>query len=80
VDRTILINGRERPFGETMFWAGLAGVPYLPATAFPIGFSENGLPIGVQAIGPAFADRESIHFAGLLERDYQGFAPPPDYP
>jgi Asp-tRNA(Asn)/Glu-tRNA(Gln) amidotransferase A subunit family amidase len=41
-------------------------------TAAPIGFSKEGLPIGVQIIGPQYHDRTCIAFAGLLEREFQG--------
>ena len=51
--------------------------PGLPATAFPIGRSGHGLPVGVQAIGPFLEDRTPIAFAALLEREFGGSAPPP---
>jgi aspartyl-tRNA(Asn)/glutamyl-tRNA(Gln) amidotransferase subunit A len=28
----------------------------LPAVAFPVGFSESGLPLGAQLIGPAWSE------------------------
>jgi Asp-tRNA(Asn)/Glu-tRNA(Gln) amidotransferase A subunit family amidase len=28
----------------------------LPATAFPVGFSHSGLPVGAQLVGRPFAD------------------------
>ena len=49
----------------------------LPATAAPNGRSESGLPIGVQIIGGYLEDRTTIAFAGLLEREFGGFTPPP---
>ncbi|MGZ5836414.1 MAG: amidase, partial [Xanthobacteraceae bacterium] len=63
----------------TLFWAGFAGLPYLPATAIPTGFSDEGLPIGIQAIAPQYGDFTSIHLAKLLEKEYQGFVPPPGF-
>jgi amidase len=44
----------------------------------PIGRSPSGLPIGVQIIGSLLEDRTTIAFAGLLEREFGGFAAPPD--
>jgi amidase len=52
---------------------------YLPSTVAPAGFTKAGLPVGVQIIGPQYADRACIQMARLLEREYQGFVPPPNY-
>jgi amidase len=53
---------------------GLVG---LPATAVPLALSTEGLPIGAQIIGPAFADPVCLRFAQWLEREYRAFVPPP---
>jgi amidase len=37
------------------------------------------LPIGVQIIGPQYHDRTCIAFAGMIEREFQAFVPPPGY-
>ncbi len=37
------------------------------------------LPVGVQIIGPQYADCRTIAVAGLIERDYFGVTPPPDF-
>ena len=74
-----MINGKPFTHGHQLFWSGYSGVSYLPATIAPIGFSKQGLPIGVQIVGPHFGDRTTIHFAKLLEAEYQGFVPPPAY-
>ena len=42
----------------------------------PIGHDDDGLPIGVQ-IGGYLDDNTTIAFAGLLEREFGGFIPPP---
>lgn len=77
--RKVKVNGKELPFAGTLFWAGFAGLPYLPATAIPTGFSDDGLPIGIQVIAPQYGDLTSIHLAKLLEKEYQGFVPPPGF-
>jgi amidase len=77
--RTYIVNGKSNPHVKQLFWPGYVGLAYLPATAAPIGFTKTGLPIGVQIIGPHFGDRTTIHFAKLLEREFQGFVPPPGY-
>ncbi len=50
-----------------------------PATAFPVGGSSEGLPIGLQAIGPYLEDRTPIRFAALLARAIGGFTRPTGY-
>ncbi|QQS11880.1 MAG: amidase [Rhodospirillales bacterium] len=78
-DRTIEVDGRRVPTTDQLFWAGLNGVVSLPGTVAPIGLTPSGLPVGVQIIGPQYADRTCIHFARLLEREYHAFEPPPAY-
>jgi amidase len=77
--RTLEINGRAQPHGQVLFWAGLTGLPYLPATAIPTGFSKNNMPLGIQMAGAQYSDLTCIHMAKLLEQDYQGFTPPPGF-
>jgi len=78
-ERTIVVNGKPVSAVDQLFWASYASLAYLPATVAPIGFSKEGLPIGVQIIGPQYQDRACIAFAGLLEREFQCFVPPPGY-
>ncbi len=64
-ERTHAINGADTPYGAQLAWPGVALLPNLPATAFPIGTTRAGLPISAQAIGPYLEDRTAIAFAGL---------------
>jgi amidase len=77
--RTIAVNGKRVPATDQLFWAGYAGLFYLPATVAPAGFTPQGLPVGVQIVGPQYADRTTIAFARLLEREFQAFVPPKGY-
>jgi amidase len=65
--RRIDIDGVEYPYLDQLVWAGLATMPGLPATAIPAGRSPEGLPVGVQLIGPMFEDRTPLRLAELLE-------------
>jgi amidase len=78
-ERTITVNGRRVPTTDQLFWAGYPGMAFLPSTVAPAGFSRTGLPIGVQIVGPQYGDRTCIELARLLEREFQGFVPPPGY-
>lgn len=75
--RRIRIDGQEHPYYCQTFWAGLAGVSLLPATVIPGGLGSDGLPIGVQMIGPAHSDLRLIHVAQRLEQLGFAFQPPP---
>src|SRR5271165_162145 len=77
--RMIQINGKPAPTINDLFWAGLCGLVYLPATVAPAGLSAKGLPVGVQIVGPQYGDKSCIAFAGLLERAYRGFVAPPGF-
>lgn len=78
-ERRLDIDGAAHPYLSQIVWATLATPPGLPATVMPIGRSRDGLPIGVQIVGPYLEDRTTIAFAGLMEREFGGFVPPP-YP
>ena len=74
--RRIDIDGVEYPYFDQLVWAGLATMPGLPATAIPAGRSAEGLPVGVQLIGPMFEDRTPLRLAELLEQKTGGFQAP----
>ncbi|MBF6169881.1 amidase [Nocardia blacklockiae] len=70
------IDGVGHPYGDQMLWPGVATMPGLPATAIPAGRSPEGLPVGVQLIGPMFEDRTPLRLAELLEEKIGGFEAP----
>ncbi|WP_410575127.1 amidase [Amycolatopsis sp. cmx-4-61] len=74
--RRIDIDGVEHPYFDQLVWAGLATMSGLPATAVPAGRSPEGLPVGVQLIGPMFEDRTPLRLAELLEPRLGGFRAP----
>jgi len=78
-ERTIEIDGQVAGYFSQTFWAGLAGVAYLPATIIPTGPTADGLPIGVQIIGPAYGDLRTIQLAQRLERLGFDFKQPAGY-
>ncbi|WP_405021368.1 amidase [Kitasatospora sp. NBC_00070] len=76
LERRIDIDGVAYPYFDQLVWAGLATMPGLPATAVPTGRSPEGLPVGVQLIGPMFEDRTPLRLAELLEQKIGGFQAP----
>jgi amidase len=75
--RELDIDGKKVPYDDQIAWAGIATSNGLPATTMPIGHDDDGLPIGVQIIGGYLDDNTTIAFAGLVEREFGGFTPPP---
>lgn len=75
--RQIRVDGRVVPYGAQSMWSSLATLTGQPATAMPIGRDGEGLPIGMQIIGPYLEDRTTLEFARLLERERGGFVAPP---
>jgi amidase len=76
--RKVSVDGKEFPYLHLLAWAELATTCGLPATVIPIGVPE-GLPVGVQIIGPEFEDRTPLAFAREVEREFGGFVAPPGY-
>jgi amidase len=77
--RLVPVNGKALPYLDQIFWAGLASLCYLPATAAPTGLTAAGLPVGVQIIGAEGDDLTTIECARLLAAEIGGFIAPPGY-
>ncbi len=77
--RTVEVDGRAENYGLQTVYPAVATLCGQPATAFPVGLTRSGLPIGLQAIGPYLEDRTPIQFASLVEREFGGFQSPPGY-
>ncbi|WP_405494722.1 amidase [Nocardia sp. NBC_00511] len=75
-ERQLDIDGTDHPYADQLVLAGMATMPGLPATAIPVGRSPEGLPVGVQLIGPMLEDRTPLRLAELLEESIGGFQPP----
>ena len=75
--RHINIDGKDYPYPDQLAWPGIATLPGLPSTAIPLGLSPEGLPVGVQIVGPWLEDRTTLKLAELIEREFGGFVPPP---
>src|SRR5262249_53489986 len=78
-DLTLTINGQPAPYFRCTFYPSVATLSGQPATAFPVGRSRDGLPIGLQAIGPYLEDSTPIRFAALLAKEIGGFTKPEGY-
>jgi len=76
-DRMIDIDGTSRRYSELLWWSVLIGMAYLPSTVVPAGRTADGLPIGVQIVGPYLEDRSTIAVARAVSERLGGIVPPP---
>ncbi|MFG3078280.1 amidase family protein [Streptomyces sp. NPDC048225] len=61
--RCLTVDGVERSFFDQTGWANLTSHVGLPSLVVPVGRNADGLPIGVQLVGPAHADRTLLAMA-----------------
>jgi amidase len=62
-NRTVSVDGEQRPYWNVTRWMAPAGACYLPATVVPVGRLNNGLPVGIQIIGPYLEDHTTLDLA-----------------
>ena len=74
--RTIFYGGQERPYMTAIHWSAPAGACWLPATVVPVGIAGDGLPVGVQIIGPYLGDRTTLAVAAHLSEMLGGVPRP----
>jgi len=79
IARTLQVDGNAVPYGMMFVLPSLCNLTGHPATAFPAGMNADGLPIGLQAIGPYLEDWTPIEFARLVEQERGGFRAPPAF-
>jgi amidase len=76
-DLTLRVAGRDVPHRELAhMWNAPAGVVGLPSTTVPVGQTPDGLPVGVQVVGPYLEDLTALAVAELLESASGGYAVP----
>jgi amidase len=64
--RLAWVGGEQRPYWDLVTWMAPAGACYLPATVVPVGRLSNGLPVGIQIVGPYLHDRTTLDVAKHL--------------
>jgi amidase len=76
-ERTVLLRGREYAYMQQSFWCALATLAGLPAAVVPAGLADDGLPVGVQVIGPYLGDRTVLEVAARIEQVLGRLPSPP---
>ena len=79
LDRRLDVNGEPAHYDLLSAYPSFATLTGQPATNFPVGLNRDGLPLGLQAIGPYLEDRTPIRFAGLISAAFGGFEAPPGF-
>ncbi|HEY0977674.1 MAG TPA: amidase [Flavobacteriales bacterium] len=69
-------NGPVRYMGYVPFGAIINATGH-PTLSVPMGLNAQGLPIGLQVVGPLHSEEELLHLAMLLKPLVNGFVPPP---
>jgi len=77
--RNVCVGGEQRPYWDLIAWMAPAGVCYLPATVIPVGCLSNGLPIGIQIVGPYLEDLTTLDLAKRLLALSGGCPRPPGF-
>lgn len=77
--RTLTTPAGPRPYLDLLFWISFATLTGLPATVVPVGLTRDGLPVGLQVVGPYLEDATPIDVAGRIADVVGGFRRPPAY-
>ncbi len=77
-DRRMVVNGQPRHYWDQAAWVGYASLPGLPAVSAPVRWTADGLPVGLQVIGPFGDDLTAIDVAAkVCDAVGGGYRPPP---
>lgn len=78
-ERAIETIDGKRTYRDLARWVTMPTFSGCPATVAPAGRTQQGLPVGIQIMGPYLEDATPIHIAGLISDILGGFTPPPGY-
>ena len=76
-ERTLATPEGPRTHIDGLKWIVPATLTGCPAVAAPVGRTAQGLPVGIQIMGPYLEDATPIDLAGRLVDVIGGFQPPP---
>ncbi len=73
----VLAGDQAFLFWDETAWVTLPTLCSLPATVIPAGKTQEGLPVGVQLVGPYLDDLTTLRLGGWLSSLLGGFSAPP---
>ena len=74
--RLTLSTGEKVAYVTMLGWIALATACLLPVTTVPAGVAADGLPVGVQLIGPHGGDARLLSLAQAIDENVRGFTAP----
>jgi amidase len=77
LERRLTVSGEQVPYFDNFMWPSVATCSNLPVTVMPTGRLVEGMPAGIQIIGPYLEDRTTLRFAQFAEAELGGFTAPP---
>lgn len=75
--RSVTIDNETWPYFSMLSWIALATSLHAPALAVQAGQTPEGLPVGVQIVGPWNSEDRLFDYAASIEDGTGGFRPPP---
>jgi len=78
--RVVATSQGSRSYLDHSKWITFATLSGCPATAAPVGRTRDGLPVGLQIMGPYLEDGTPIDIARKMAHVCGGFVPPPSFP
>lgn len=78
-ERSIPTSQEPRSYGDILRWISFATLTGNPAAVAPVGLTKEGLPVGLQIMGPYLEDATAISVADLMADAVGGFRPPPGF-
>ena len=76
--QTAFAHGQRPPANQADFTA-LASIAGLPAISLPAGWSDDGMPVGVQLIGPAGSEAALFAVARRLDAELNAYGRPQQF-
>lgn len=73
----VSVGGHNVPYTRGLFYPHVSTLAGQPALSVPVGVSHEGLPLGLQLIGPYLEDLTLTRLAALLAHEMGGFVAPP---
>jgi amidase len=78
MERVLDVDGTEVSHAVAMAWCSAIGAMLLPVVTLPTGPTPEGLPVGVQVVGPYLSDLRLLALSETIDSAAgPGFAPPP---
>lgn len=74
--RQYKVDGINFPYCSWLFWISLASILELPAAVVRVGEDKDGLPVGIQIVGPWNSEEKLLDIASMIEKQCGGFVPP----